>query len=58
MNAIAGPHTRLVVTGGWAEGVAMREIKARHLGPFEHLPGVATGARGAALAAARACEGS
>ncbi len=56
MNAIAGPHTRLVVTGGWAEGVAVREVKARHLGPFEHHPGVATGARGAALAAGRALE--
>ena len=39
MDAIAGPRTRLVVTGGWAEGEAAREVKARHLGPFEHAPG-------------------
>ncbi len=58
MDAIAGPRTRLVVTGGWAEGAAAREVKARHLGPFEHAPGIATGARGAALAARRARKGS
>jgi sugar (pentulose or hexulose) kinase len=54
MDALAGPRTRLVVTGGWAEGEAARAVKERHLGPFEHSPGVATGARGAAVAAARA----
>jgi sugar (pentulose or hexulose) kinase len=54
MDALAGPRTRLVATGGWAEGEAARAVKERHLGPFEHLPGVATGARGAAVAAARA----
>jgi sugar (pentulose or hexulose) kinase len=58
MDAIAGPRTRLVVTGGWAEGQCAREVKARHLGPFEHAPGIATGARGAALAALRAHKGS
>jgi sugar (pentulose or hexulose) kinase len=54
MDAVAGPHGRLVVTGGWAAGEAARAVKARHLGPFEHLPEVSTGARGAALAAGRA----
>ena len=39
MAAIAGPARRLVVTGGWAAGEAARAVKARHLGPFEHLPG-------------------
>lgn len=57
MDAIAGPRTRLVVTGGWAEGECAREVKARHLGAFEHAPGIATGARGAALAALRAHSG-
>jgi hypothetical protein len=54
MEAVAGPARRLVVTGGWAAGEAARAVKARHLGPFEHLPEVSTGARGAALIAGRA----
>lgn len=54
MEAVAGPARRLVVTGGWAAGEAARAVKARHLGPFEHLPEISTGARGAAMAAGRA----
>jgi sugar (pentulose or hexulose) kinase len=54
MTEIAGPMRRLVVTGGWSEGAAARAVKARHLGPFIHRPSPYTGARGAALAAARA----
>jgi sugar (pentulose or hexulose) kinase len=54
MQAIAGPARRLVVTGGWAEGVAARAIKRRHLGPFEHSPAIFAGCRGAAITAARA----
>ena len=54
MAAIAGPARRLVVTGGWATGEAAQAIKARHLGPFDYVPGVSQGARGAALAAGRA----
>jgi sugar (pentulose or hexulose) kinase len=54
MADIAGPLRRLVVTGGWSEGVGARAVKARHLGPFTHKPSPYTGARGAALAAARA----
>ena len=53
MSDIAGPMRRLVVTGGWSEGPAARSVKARHLGPFVHRPSPYTGARGAALAAAR-----
>jgi sugar (pentulose or hexulose) kinase len=56
MEAVAGPARRLVVTGGWAAGEAARAVKARHLGPFEHLPEVSTGARGAAIAAGRAAQ--
>lgn len=54
MAEIAGPLRRLVVTGGWSEGPAARAVKARHLGPFIHKPSPYTGARGAALTAARA----
>jgi sugar (pentulose or hexulose) kinase len=54
MTAVAGPARRLVATGGWAAGEAARAVKERHLGPFDHLPAISTGARGAALAAGRA----
>jgi sugar (pentulose or hexulose) kinase len=51
METLAGPARRLVVTGGWSEGVAARAVKERHLGPFEHSPAIYAGCRGAALAA-------
>jgi hypothetical protein len=54
MAEIAGPASRLVVTGGWAAGEAAQAVKTQHLGPFELSPGVSQGARGAALAAGRA----
>jgi sugar (pentulose or hexulose) kinase len=55
MAAVAGPARRLVVTGGWAAGPAAQAVKARHLGAFELSPALfSDGARGAALAAARA----
>jgi sugar (pentulose or hexulose) kinase len=54
MEAVAGPARRLVATGGWAAGEAARLVKARRLGPFEYLPAISTGARGAAIAAGRA----
>jgi sugar (pentulose or hexulose) kinase len=54
LAAVAGAARRLVVTGGWATGVAAQAVKARHLGPFELSPGISQGARGAALAAGRA----
>jgi sugar (pentulose or hexulose) kinase len=54
MEAVAGRARRLVVTGGWAAGAAARAVKQRHLGRFEYVPEISTGARGAALAAGRA----
>jgi sugar (pentulose or hexulose) kinase len=58
MASLAGPASRLVVTGGWAEGVAAQAVKRAHLGPFEHDRQVFAGARGAAIAAKRALEHS
>jgi sugar (pentulose or hexulose) kinase len=50
IDAIAGPYTRLVVTGGWARDPAVLDAK-RRLGSFE-VPQVAeAGCRGAALLA-------
>jgi hypothetical protein len=37
MARVAGPHTRLVMAGGWSEGVAARAIKEAHCGPFERF---------------------
>ena len=45
---VAGPHRRIVVTGGWARDEAVRASKAR-LGAVEAPPVVEAGARGAAL---------
>jgi sugar (pentulose or hexulose) kinase len=56
MAQIAGPLHRLVVTGGWAEGEGARAVKERHLGRFANSATVYAGARGAALAAARAAQ--
>jgi len=53
MAAVAGPHRRLVVAGGWAEGEAARAVKARWLGPFGTTAAMFAGARGAALTAGR-----
>src|SRR5215207_11581334 len=54
MERVAGPHTRLVMAGGWSEGVAARAVKEAHIGPFECSSAVFMGARGAALTAGRA----
>ena len=54
MERVAGPHTRLVMAGGWSEGVAARAVKEAHIGPFERSHAVFMGARGAALTAGRA----
>jgi sugar (pentulose or hexulose) kinase len=54
MARVAGPHTRLVMAGGWSEGVAARAIKEKHVGSFERSEAVFMGARGAALTAGRA----
>lgn len=58
MEVLAGPAHRLVVTGGWAEGVAARAVKERHLGPFEHSAAIFAGCRGAAIAADQALAAS
>lgn len=56
MERISGPHSRLVMAGGWSEGVAARAVKEAHVGPFERSDAVFMGARGAALTAGRAAE--
>jgi sugar (pentulose or hexulose) kinase len=49
LASVAGPHDRLVVTGGWTRSRAYRSIKRDEIGPFD-VPEVAeAGARGAAL---------
>jgi len=54
MARVAGPHRRIVMTGGWADGPAAQAVSAAHLGPFELSGAVYMGARGAALSAGRA----
>jgi sugar (pentulose or hexulose) kinase len=50
IEEVAGPHRRIVVTGGWARDEAVRASKA-NLGAVEAPPVVEAGARGAALLA-------
>jgi sugar (pentulose or hexulose) kinase len=50
IDAIAGAHTKVVVTGGWARDRAIREAK-RRLGAIETPAVVEAGCRGAALLA-------
>ena len=50
IDAIAGPHTKVVVTGGWARDRAVLEAK-RRLGAIETPAVVEAGCRGAALLA-------
>ena len=54
MAHVAGPHRRIVMAGGWAEGPAAQAVSEAHLGPFELSGAVYMGARGAALTAGRA----
>ena len=54
MARVAGPHRRIVMAGGWAEGPAAQAVSEAHLGPFELSGAVYMGARGAALTAGRA----
>jgi sugar (pentulose or hexulose) kinase len=54
MERVAGPHTKIVMAGGWSEGVAARAVKEAHIGPFERSEAIFMGARGAALTAGRA----
>ena len=48
IDAIAGPHTKVVVTGGWARDAAVLDAK-RRFGAIEAPPVVEAGCRGAAL---------
>jgi sugar (pentulose or hexulose) kinase len=48
IDEVAGPHTKVVVTGGWARDHAVFEAK-RRLGAIEAPPVVEAGCRGAAL---------
>jgi sugar (pentulose or hexulose) kinase len=50
IDAVAGPHTRVVVTGGWARDAAVVDAK-RRLGAIDVPPVVEAGCRGAALLA-------
>jgi glycerol kinase len=54
MTGVAGPHRRIVMAGGWAEGAAAQAVSEAHIGPFELSGAVYMGARGAALTAGRA----
>jgi sugar (pentulose or hexulose) kinase len=48
VDAVAGPHSRVVVTGGWSRDAAVFDAK-RRLGAIEAPPVVEAGCRGAAL---------
>jgi sugar (pentulose or hexulose) kinase len=48
VDAVAGPHTKVVVTGGWARDAAVLDAK-RRLGAIEAPPVVEAGCRGAAM---------
>jgi sugar (pentulose or hexulose) kinase len=48
IGAVAGPHTKVVVTGGWARDRAVLHAK-RRFGAIEAPPVVEAGCRGAAL---------
>jgi glycerol kinase len=48
VDAVVGPHTRLVVTGGWARDAAVLEAKRRR-GAIETSLVSEAGCRGAAL---------
>jgi sugar (pentulose or hexulose) kinase len=54
MARVAGPHRRIVMAGGWADGPAAQAVTEAHLGAFELSSAVYMGARGAALTAGRA----
>jgi sugar (pentulose or hexulose) kinase len=50
IDEVAGPHTKVVVTGGWARDPAVLHAK-RRLGAIEAPPVIEAGCRGAALLA-------
>ena len=49
IDRIAGPSSRLVVTGGWSQHPVVAAVKLELLGPFERAPHSEAGARGAAV---------
>jgi sugar (pentulose or hexulose) kinase len=49
MSSVAGPHTSLVVTGGWSRSSTVVEAKERAFGTLEVSQVEEAGARGAAL---------
>jgi glycerol kinase len=50
IDAVAGPRTKVVVTGGWARDAAVFDAK-RRFGAIEAPPVAEAGCRGAALLA-------
>jgi sugar (pentulose or hexulose) kinase len=58
MSAVAGPHRRLIVTGGWARSAGLIAVKRRRFGDFIQADVDEAGARGAALLAAKAADAS
>ena len=51
MSRLAGPHRRLIVTGGWSNSRALLSVKRDVLGPLERSSVSQAGCRGAALLA-------
>ena len=49
IERLAGPTTRLVVAGGWAQHPVVAAVKLEVLGRFERAPHPEAGARGAAV---------
>lgn len=54
MSAVAGPHRKLVVTGGWSRSAGLLAVKRRRFGDLTQADVSEAGARGAALFAAKA----
>ena len=54
MSAVAGPHRKLVVTGGWSRSAGFLAVKRRRFGDLTQTDVSEAGARGAALFAAKA----
>lgn len=53
-DAVGGPRTRIVATGGGVRGAVVRDVKESRLGPIEWSPVQEATARGAALLAGSA----
>jgi sugar (pentulose or hexulose) kinase len=49
IERIAGPSSRLIVTGGWSQHPVVAAVKLEVLGKFERPPHAEAGARGAAV---------